>query len=56
MFNNNNDIMDRINAVINTLNNITISGKQNLMNLYGCISVIEEVRDMISKTDNKDGE
>lgn len=52
----NNEIISRITAVINTLNNITVNGKQNLMNLCGCISVLEEVRDVIGKVESKDGE
>lgn len=36
-------IMQRINAVLNALNNISVSGKQNLGNLSGSIAVLEEL-------------
>lgn len=52
----NNEIISKMTAVINTLNNITVNGKQNLMNLCGCISVLEEIRDAIGEAKNKDGE
>lgn len=42
-----NEILQRISAVVNALNNITVSGKQNLGNLSGSITVLEEVYGML---------
>lgn len=36
------EIMNRLNAVLNALNNIDVRGKANLANLSGSIAVIEE--------------
>lgn len=38
-----NEIMQKLSAVINALNSISVSGKSNLANLSGSISVLEEV-------------
>lgn len=38
-----NEIMQKLSAVINALNSISVSGKNNLANLSGSISVLEEV-------------
>lgn len=38
-----NEIMQKLSAVINVLNSISVSGKNNLANLSGSISVLEEV-------------
>ena len=43
-----NDILNRLSAVISALNNITVSGKQNLANLSGSISILEETRSIIN--------
>ena len=40
-------IMQRINAVLNALNNISVSGKQNLGNLAGSIAALEELYEML---------
>ena len=43
-----NDILNRLSAVISALNNITVSGKQNLANLSGSISILEETCSIIN--------
>lgn len=45
------EVMQRLIAVINALNTISVSGKQNLANLSGSISVIEEVLGMLENAD-----
>jgi len=42
------EIMQRIGAVLNALNSVTVSGKANLANLSGSIAVIEEIAGMLS--------
>lgn len=36
------NILNRLNAVLNALNNIDVRGKVNLANLSGSIAIIEE--------------
>ena len=36
------EIMNRLAAVLNALNAVSVNGKQNLANLSGSIAVIEE--------------
>jgi len=38
-----NDILQKLSAVISALNSISVSGKANLENLCGSISVLEDV-------------
>lgn len=45
------EIMQRINAIIIALNNISVSGKANLSNLSGSIAILEEVEGMLSGAD-----
>lgn len=42
------EIMQRLNVVLNALNNTSVSGKANLANLSGSIAVLEEVCGMLS--------
>lgn len=42
------EIMQRLNVVLNALNNTSVSGKSNLANLSGSIAVLEEVCGMLS--------
>lgn len=42
------EVMNRLGAVLNALNVISVNGKQNLANLSGCIVVIEEIASMLS--------
>nr|DAY13051.1 MAG TPA: hypothetical protein [Caudoviricetes sp.] len=42
------EIMNRLAAVLNALNAVSVNGKQNLANLSGSIAVIEEVAAMLS--------
>ncbi len=41
------EIMQRIAVVLNALNTIPVSGKQNLANLSGSIAMIEEIAGML---------
>lgn len=45
------EIMQRLITVGNVLNTIPVSGKQNLANLSGSISIIEEVLNMLDGAD-----
>lgn len=42
------EIMNRLAAVLNALNAVSVNGKQNLANLSGSIAVIEEVAATLS--------
>lgn len=42
------EIMQRLNVILNALNNITVSGKANLANLGGSIAALEEVGAILS--------
>lgn len=42
-----NEIIRRLNLVLGALDNVSVSGKTNLANLSGSISIIEEVIKMI---------
>lgn len=44
-------ILQNLIAVLNALNNISVSGKQNLGNLSGSIAVIEEITGMLEGAD-----
>lgn len=43
------DNVKTIQAIINTLNQITVSGEGNLDKLLGCILALKKVRDNMSK-------
>lgn len=45
------EIMQRIAVVLNALNTVLVSGKQNLANLSGSIAVIEEIAGMLEGAD-----
>lgn len=45
------EIMQRLNMVVNVLNNITVSGKANLTNLSGSIAILEEVGAILRDTE-----
>lgn len=45
------EIMQQLTIVLNALNTIPVSGKQNLANLSGSIAVIEEVVDALGKAE-----
>lgn len=38
-----NEIMQKLSAVLGALNSISVSGKNNLANLSGSISILEEI-------------
>lgn len=45
------EIMQRLSLVLNALNNISVSGKANLANLSGSISIIEETCNLLNDAD-----
>lgn len=50
------EIIQKLSAVINALNNVSVSGEQNLANLSGSIAILKEVANQINVsefTDNK---
>lgn len=47
----NEEIMKRLSAVLSALNSISVSGKQNLTNLSGSISILEETAGILSECD-----
>lgn len=46
----NSQILNKLASVVNALNSIEVKGKTNLMNLGGCIAVVEEVCQEIAGT------
>ena len=42
------DIMQKLSAVINALNNVSVCGKVNLGNMAGSINVLEEIAATLS--------
>lgn len=49
---NNEEVVGKLYAVVRALDAITISGKNNLANLVGSIGTIEEVIQMLQKSDS----
>ncbi len=45
------DIMQKLGTILGVLNNISVSGKQNLANLSGSIAILEELANMLSECD-----
>lgn len=45
------ELTQRIGAVLNALNHISVSGKANLTNLSGSIAVLEEIASMLQGAD-----
>jgi hypothetical protein len=43
-----NEIIQKLGAVINALNNVSVSGEQNLANLSGSIAILKEVAGQIN--------
>lgn len=41
-------ITNRLNIVLNALNNVSVRGKENLGNLSGSIAIIEELSTLLS--------
>lgn len=48
-----NNILQRVSVALNALNNITVSGKQNLANLSGSIAILEELYGTLNESDIK---
>ena len=46
----NSEAIMRLNAVLTALNSVTVSGKNNLTNLAGSISIIEGVVELLQAT------
>lgn len=44
-----NEIIQRIVAVINALNNVSVKGEDNLANMSGSITILKEVAAMINQ-------
>lgn len=40
----NKEMIERLSSVIEVLGNIEVKGKANLLNLGGCIAILEEMR------------
>ncbi len=45
------EIMKRIMAVLNALNNVSVSGKSNIGNLGGSIAMMEEIAGILENAD-----
>lgn len=43
-----NEIIQKLSAVLNALNNVSVKGEQNLANLSGSITVLKEVAAQIN--------
>lgn len=48
------DLLNKTSAVVTTLGNIEVKGKQNLLNLAGCINVVEEIQAKIARESEED--
>ena len=42
-------LVNKIQAVINTLNNVTVNGFDNMDRMVGCMKVLAEVRDAVKQ-------
>lgn len=51
-----NEILSAISSVIGVLNNVEVKGKQNLANLHGAISILEDVYGKIIRPEKPDTE
>lgn len=53
-----NEIIQKLGAVINALNNVYVKGEQNLANLSGSITILKEIAEQVNtlevKTFNED--
>lgn len=45
------EILSKLNVVINALNNVSVHGKQNLDNLSGSIYMVSEIRRLLSSAE-----
>ena len=43
-----NEIIQKLGAVINALNNVYVKGEQNLANLSGSITILKEVAEQVN--------
>ena len=49
-------MLEKLNLVVYTLNNIEVKGKDNMDKLLGCILTLEEIEDEIKKSKVEEGE
>lgn len=52
----NNEVLKNLAAVIHTLDTISVSGKQNLMRLSGCIDALEHILGALEAAEQPDAE
>ena len=45
------DIVQTLNAVLNTLNSIEVKGASNLNAMLGCMQTLEQIRNELTKGD-----
>ena len=50
------DLANRIQAVINTLDSVTVCGFDNLDRMLGCMKVLAEIRDTIKQMPEEDND
>lgn len=48
-----NEIIQKLGAVINALNNVYVKGEQNLANLSGSITILKEVAEQVNTLEIK---
>lgn len=48
-----NEIIQKLGAVINALNNVYVKGEQNLANLSGSITILKEVAEQVNTLEVK---
>lgn len=49
----NNELINTIGSVIGVLNNIEVKGKQNLANLHGAISILEDLGNRLIREEDE---
>lgn len=47
------ELLNTISSVIGVLNNVEVKGKQNLANLHGAITLLEEICNVIMQPDQR---
>lgn len=50
------ELANKIQAVINTLNSVTVNGFDNMDRMVGCMKVLADIRDAINKVNEQKGE
>lgn len=49
----NNELINTLGSVIGVLNNIEVKGKQNLANLHGAISILEDLGNRLIREEDE---